>query len=99
PQVEGLGEQLADAQIRNIASVVAPSLSQRPELFEATWYTDSNLRNLAFKTRFEKLYPGTLFATHMMPYAYDDFNMIVQAFERGENRAEQHRNIRTYDDN
>src|SRR5207249_698631 len=99
PQLDVLGQQLADAKIRNIASVVAPSVSQRPELFEATWYTDSNLRDFAFKTRFEKLYPGTRFATHMMPYAYDDFNMIVQAFERAENPAVYVRNIRTYEGN
>ncbi|PYO91655.1 MAG: hypothetical protein DMD58_03755 [Gemmatimonadetes bacterium] len=35
----------------------------------------------------------------MMPYAYDDFNMIVQAFERGENPAVYVRNIRTYEGN
>src|SRR5881409_2212472 len=99
PQLDVLGQQLADAKLRNIASVVAPSVSQRPDLFEATWYTDSNLRDFAFKTRFETLYPGTQFATHMMPYAYDDFNMIVQAFERGENPAVYVRDIGTYDGN
>jgi ABC-type branched-subunit amino acid transport system substrate-binding protein len=99
PQLDELAQQLADAKIRNIASVVAPSVSQRPDLFEATWYTDSNLRDVAFKTRFERLYPGTQFATHMMPYAYDDFNMIVQAFERGQNPAVYVRNIATYEGN
>jgi hypothetical protein len=68
-------------------------------LFEGAWYTDSNLRDLAFKTRFELQYPGIHFATHMMPYAYDDFNMIVQAFERGENPAVYVRNITGYDGN
>ncbi len=48
PQLDELAQQLADAKIRNIASVVAPSVSQRPDLFEATWYTDSNLRDFAF---------------------------------------------------
>src|SRR5437867_8538317 len=99
PQLDVLGQQLADAKIRNIASVVAPSVSQRPELFEATWYTDSNLRDFAFKTRFEKLYPGTQFATHLMPYAYDDCNRFAQAFERAENPAVYVRNIRTYEGN
>jgi len=97
PQLEILGRQLSDAKIHNIASVVAPSLSERRELFEGTWYTDSDLRDLAFRTRFEEKYPGTQFATHMMPYAYDDFNMIVQAFERGQNPAVYLRNIATYD--
>ena len=97
PQLELLGQQLFEAKIRNIASVVAPSVTQRPELFEGAWYTDSDLRDIGFKQRFEKQYPGTRFATHMMPYAYDDFNMIVQAFERGENPAVYIRNIATYD--
>jgi ABC-type branched-subunit amino acid transport system substrate-binding protein len=96
PQLDLLGEQLSEAKIRNIASVVAPSLSQRPELFEGTWYTDSNLREFAFKARFEAQYPGTRFATHMMPYAYDDFNLIVQAYEHGENPAVYIRNLTTY---
>ncbi len=96
PQLELLGQQLVAAKIRNIASVVAPSVSQRPELFEGAWYTDSDLRDIGFRQRFEKQYPGTQFATHMMPYAYDDFNMIVQAFERGENPAVYIRNIATY---
>src|SRR5213593_4334406 len=99
PQLVVLGHQLVEAKIANIASVVAPSVSQRPELFEGAWYTDSNLRDIGFRTRFEKLYPGTQFATHMMPYAYDDFNMIVQAFERGENPAVYVRNLRTYEGN
>jgi len=55
-----------------------------------------DLRDIGFRQRFEKQYPGTRFATHMMPYAYDDFNMIVQAFERGENPAVYIRNIATY---
>ncbi len=99
PQLEMLGQQLLDVKIRNIAAVVAPSVSRQPELFEGAWYTDSNLRDIAFKTRFEEEYPGTQFATHMMPYAYDDFNMIVQAFERGENPAVFVRNIRTFEGN
>jgi ABC-type branched-subunit amino acid transport system substrate-binding protein len=97
PGLDLLAQQLTDAKIHNIASVVSPSLSDKTELFEGTWYTDSNLREIAFKQRFEKEYPGTQFATHMMPYAYDDLNMIVQAFEHGQNPAVYLRNIRTYE--
>ena len=97
PGLDLLAQQMRDAHIRDIASVVAPSLSDKPELFEGSWYTDSNLREMAFKQRFEARYPGTQFATHMMPYAYDDLNMIVQAFEQGQNPAVYLRNIRTYD--
>jgi ABC-type branched-subunit amino acid transport system substrate-binding protein len=97
PGLDLLGQQLADAKIANVASVVALSLSDHPELFEGMWYTDSNLRDIAFRTRFEEKYPGTRFATHMMPYAYDSFRMIVQAFERGENPAVYLRNMRTFD--
>jgi ABC-type branched-subunit amino acid transport system substrate-binding protein len=97
PALDRLAEQMAAANIRNVASVVAPSLSDRAELFEGAWYTDSNLRDIAFKTRFEDKYPGTRFATHMMPYAYDSLNMIVRAYERGQNPAVYLRNLRSYE--
>jgi ABC-type branched-subunit amino acid transport system substrate-binding protein len=97
PALDLLGQQLADASIHHVSAVVALSLSERPELFEGAWYTDSNLQDISFKLRFEKKYPRTRFATHMMPYAYDSVNMIVQAFERGQNPAVYLRNLRTYD--
>jgi ABC-type branched-subunit amino acid transport system substrate-binding protein len=97
PGLDLLGEQFAEADIHNISSVVAPSLSQRPELFEGAWYTDSDLQDIGFRKRFEDKYPGTQFATHMMPYAYDSLNMIVQAFERGQNPAVYLRNLTMYD--
>jgi ABC-type branched-subunit amino acid transport system substrate-binding protein len=97
PAMDQLAQQLSEAGIHDFTSVVAPSLSTRPELFEGTWYTDSDLRDFGFKTRFERMYPGEQFATHMMPYAYDDFNMIVQAFEEGENPAVYVRNIGRYE--
>jgi ABC-type branched-subunit amino acid transport system substrate-binding protein len=96
PWLDQLVERLTRAGIHNLSSVVAPSLSQRPDLFEGAWYTDSDLVDPGFKTRFEQKYPGTQFATHMMPYAYDSFRMIVEAFERGENPAVYLRNLRTY---
>jgi hypothetical protein len=66
-------------------------------LFEGAWYTDSNLKDIGFKRRFEEKYPDTRFATHMMPYAYDSVNMIVRAFETGQNPAVYLRNLRSYD--
>src|SRR5262245_4864337 len=41
PALDLLGQQLMSAGIRNLASVVAFSASERPELFEGGWYTDS----------------------------------------------------------
>ena len=97
PALDRLAEQLRNAGIQNLASVVAPSVSPRPELFEGVWYTDSNLRDFAFKRRFQEKYPGTQFATHMMPYAYDDFDLIVDAFEHGQNPAVYLRNIERFE--
>jgi ABC-type branched-subunit amino acid transport system substrate-binding protein len=96
PTLDLLAEQLSKAGIRNLASVVAPSLSSRPELFEGVWYTDSDLRDPEFKRRFERAYPGTQFATHMMPYAYDDLTLVVRAFESGVNPAVYLRNLTRY---
>jgi ABC-type branched-subunit amino acid transport system substrate-binding protein len=97
PGLDLLAQQLAAANVREISSVVAPSLSARPELFEGAWYTDSNLLDLRFRKRFEDRYPGTRFATHMMPYAYDSLNMIVQAYEHGRNPAVYLRELTSYD--
>jgi ABC-type branched-subunit amino acid transport system substrate-binding protein len=83
PALDLLGQQLKDAGVRNLASVVAFSLSERPELFEGGWYTDSYV-SPAFKARLDQRYPAARLATHMMPYAYDSFNMLVQGFESGE---------------
>ena len=96
PELDILGQQLVDANVRNIASVVAPSVSERPQLFEGAWYTDSDLADMKFKRRFEAKYPGTQFATHMMPYAYDSFNLIVRAYERGVNPAAYVRGLTSY---
>jgi len=96
PGLDRLAGQMSAAGIHNLASVVAPSVSEHPELFEGVWYTDSNLLDAGFRGRFEAQYPGARFATHMMPYAYDAVNMIVEAYERGENPAVHLRNMRRY---
>jgi hypothetical protein len=77
--------------------VVALSISEKPELFEGAWYTDSNLADPGFKARFEQKYPDTRFATHMMPYAYDSLRLVVQGFESGRGVAEYLRSTTEYD--
>jgi len=49
--------------------------------------------NEEFKKRFEQKYPEERFATHMMPYAYDSYKLIVQAFESGEDPVKYIQNI------
>ena len=66
-----------------MASVVAFSISERPELFEGGWYTDSYV-SPGFRARLDQRYPATRLATHMMPYAYDSLKILVQGFERGD---------------
>ncbi len=80
PALDILGQQLKDSGVRDLASVVAFSLSERPDLFEGGWYTDSYVSR-EFKARLDRRYPATRLATHMMPYAYDSFMMLVQGFE------------------
>jgi ABC-type branched-subunit amino acid transport system substrate-binding protein len=92
-----LGRQLREAGVANMASVVALSLSDHPELFEGAWYTDSKLVDPGFKARFEAKYPGTRFATHMMPYAYDSLKLVVEAFESGDDPAAHLRKTLSYD--
>jgi ABC-type branched-subunit amino acid transport system substrate-binding protein len=96
PALDILREQLKELGAHNVASIVAPSISDRMELFEGDWYTDSVLAHDEFKVRFERKYPNTRFATHMMPYAYDSFNILVQAFESGEDPVEYVRGVTSY---
>jgi len=95
PALDLLGQQLKDAGVRNLASIVAFSLSERPELFEGGWYTDSYV-SPEFKTQLDQRYPAARLATHMMPYAYDSFNMLVQGLESGEDILTYIRRITEY---
>src|SRR5262249_7125442 len=59
PVLDLLAQRLADAKIKNLSSIVAPSVSQRQDLFEGIWYNDSDLVDFSFKKRFEAKYPDT----------------------------------------
>jgi ABC-type branched-subunit amino acid transport system substrate-binding protein len=83
PTLDLLGQQLRDAGVSNMASVVAFSISDKPELFEGGWYTDSYV-SPAFKAQLDQRYPGTRLATHMTPYAYDSYKILVDGFESGQ---------------
>ncbi len=83
PALDLLGQQLKEAGIRSLASVVAFSVSENPELFEGGWYTDSYV-SPEFRARLDQRYPRIRLATHMMPYAYDSFKILVQGFESGQ---------------
>jgi len=80
PALDILGRQLREAGVGNMASIVAFSASDEPELFEGGWYTDSYV-SPDFKARLDRTYPGTRLATHMMPYAYDSYRILVEGFE------------------
>jgi len=54
PALDILGRQLKEARIDNLASVVAFSISDHPEIFEGAWYTDSNLADAGFKRNFRR---------------------------------------------
>ena len=92
PTLDTLGGQLKKAGINNLASIVAFSVSNDPGLFEGDWYTDSYVNDV-FEKRFEQKYPEERFATHMMPYAYDSYKMMVQAFESDEDPVKYIQNL------
>jgi ABC-type branched-subunit amino acid transport system substrate-binding protein len=96
PALDLLGQQLREAGIRDLASVVALSISDRPDLFEGAWYTDSYV-SPEFKARLDRRFAGSRLATHMMPYAYDSFRMLVDAFESGEDVLNHIRGLTSYD--
>jgi hypothetical protein len=82
PTLDILGQQLQDSGVSNLASIVSFSLSERPELFEGGWYTDSFV-SPEFKARLDQRYPASRLATQMMPYAYDSFKCWLKASRAG----------------
>lgn len=97
PALDIIGQELRDAGVRNISSFVTPSLSAKPELYEGAWYADTNLVDTGFRERFEAKYPDTQFAVHMMPFAYDAFNLLVQGFESPEGAVRYIQDIREFE--
>ncbi len=97
PALSRLAAQLRAAGVDSIASVVAPSVSEQPELLEGAWYTDSNLVDPGLKERFVRDNPGKPFPTHMVPYAYDSYRLLVQGFERDGDVAAYLRGLTAYD--
>jgi ABC-type branched-subunit amino acid transport system substrate-binding protein len=95
PALDLLVEQLREARVTGITSFVTPALSDRKDLLEGAWYVDSNV-DPAFGRRFEQRFPGTEFATHMMPFAYDAYRLLVQGFERGDAPAQYIRQLASY---
>ena len=95
PALDLLGQQLSDAGVRNMASIVALSLSEKPELFEGAWYTDSYV-SPEFRAKLDRRYPDTRLATHMMPYAFDSYKILVDAFESGQDVLAYIRNMTDY---
>jgi len=95
PGLDLLGEQLREAGVHNMASVVAFSISNHPELFDGGWYTDSYV-SPAFKARLDQRYAGIRLATHMMPYAYDSYRILVDAFESGQDVLTYIRNMTSF---
>jgi ABC-type branched-subunit amino acid transport system substrate-binding protein len=92
PALDLLGEQLWLAGVRNVASIVALAISDRPDLFEGAWYTDSYVDE-KLQARFEARYPDTRFVAHMIPYAYDSLNILLDGFESGGPIAEYVRGV------
>jgi ABC-type branched-subunit amino acid transport system substrate-binding protein len=82
PALDTIGRQFGEAGIHSMSSAGALSLTDRPDLFEGAWYTDSDV-SPAFKTRLEQRYPGVRLDTHIMPYAYDSFRLLAEGFESG----------------
>ena len=96
PALSILGQQLRDAGVQNMATIVAFSISNKPEIFEGGWYTDSYV-SPEFRARLDRQYPGIRLATHMMPYAYDSFRILVQSFESGQDVLSYIRQMTEYD--
>jgi ABC-type branched-subunit amino acid transport system substrate-binding protein len=97
PLIDHLVNELRRQGVANIASIVTPSAADDLRAFEGIWYTDTNLADATFQSRFEARFPGTRFAAHMTPYAYDSFKLLARALASGADPAAYVRGVTRYD--
>jgi ABC-type branched-subunit amino acid transport system substrate-binding protein len=97
PLIDRLVQELRGQGVANIASIVTPSAAEDLRTLEGVWYTDTNLADAAFQSRFEARFPGTRFAAHMTPYAYDSFKLLARALASGGDAAAHVRGVTRYD--
>jgi ABC-type branched-subunit amino acid transport system substrate-binding protein len=97
PLIDRLVQELRRQSVVNISSIVVPSAVDDPRIFEGVWYTDTNLADAAFESRFEARFPGTRFAAHMTPYAYDSFKILARALTGGGDPAAFVQGVTHYD--
>jgi ABC-type branched-subunit amino acid transport system substrate-binding protein len=95
PGLDILGAQLKAAGIRDVSAVVALAVSEKKDLYDGAWYTDSFVDD-RLRARFEAKFPDTPFVAHMIPYAYDSFNILADGFESGQDVASYVRNVTRY---
>jgi len=67
PSLDALGQQLDDVGIHSLASVVAFSVSEKPDLFEGGRHKDSYV-SPQFKVLPDQRYLAIRLATQTMPY-------------------------------
>lgn len=97
PLIDRLVRELRGQGVTSLASIVVPSVANDPRALEGVWYTDTNLADPDFQRRFEARFPGTRFAAHMTPYAYDSFKLLARALVSGGDPAAYVRGVTRYD--
>lgn len=93
PALDILGQEIKNFDLgKPISTAAAFGISAKPELYEGYWYTDADLADESFRTRFEQTYPNIRFNVRTAPPAYDSFMLLVQGFEADKDIAEHIRN-------
>ncbi len=88
PSLDIIGKEMATLGLKNFSSAGgAFSIAAEPELFNGLWFTDTKLSDESFRARFESAYPDVRFNYGTAPGGYDVFNLLVKAFEGGQDIA------------
>lgn len=96
PTLDIIGQQFKDLGVTKVSAVSAFGISANPKIFEGYWYTDANLTDAQFQSRFEAAYPAVRFNVRAAPYGYDSFRIFVDAFESGKPAADYIRGLASY---
>ncbi|MFA6432244.1 MAG: ABC transporter substrate-binding protein [Candidatus Paceibacterota bacterium] len=96
PSLEALGREIRTLDLEGVAGFGTFALAADLSIFEGNWFTDVRLADSAFQTRFEQAFPKIRFNARTAPEAYDVFNILVDAFESGQNVSEYMRAMTSY---
>lgn len=97
PAIDIIGQEARNLGIHNMSGVGTIAIANPLANYNGSWFTDVRLVDQNFKNRFELAFPDIRFSVRTAPYGYDVANILMKAFESGDDVATHIINLKSYD--